>query len=61
MFMVDSDGTIQNAQISKGIGGGCDESALNLVKTMPKWIPGKKDGQNVKAFFTIQVGFKLVG
>src|SRR5438552_1905723 len=41
-FTVDATGTITNAKVTKGIGGGCDEEALKMVAKMPKWTPGKK-------------------
>ncbi|MEN9612680.1 MAG: hypothetical protein RLZZ628_3494 [Bacteroidota bacterium] len=39
-FLVNTDGTIQDAKIGKGIGGGCDEEAIRLVQNMPHWKAG---------------------
>jgi TonB family protein len=58
-FVVSKTGTISNAKILRGIGGGCDEEAINVVKQMPKWIPGRQNGQAVPVMFQIPVKFQL--
>ena len=58
-FVVHTDGTIRKAHVTKGIGGGCDEEALRVVKKMPKWKPGKQGGQYVPVYFDITVNFTL--
>lgn len=57
---VDETGTVVNAKILKGIGHGCDESALNAVK-QTKFTPGELKGSKVKTEVTIPVVFKLDG
>ena len=39
-FVVEKDGSISNTKLLRGIGGGCDEEALRVVRNMPKWKPG---------------------
>jgi protein TonB len=58
-FVVNEDGSVSQAQVARGIGGGCDEEALRVVKDMPKWKPGKQRGKNVKVWYTLPVYFKL--
>lgn len=58
-FIVNEDGAITDARILKGIGGGCDEEALRVVKNMPKWKAGKQNGRTVKVFFTLPIRFML--
>jgi len=58
-FVVSEDGSISNCEVVRGIGGGCDEEALRLVKNMPHWKPGKQDGKPVKVPYTLPVAFKL--
>lgn len=58
-FIVERDGTISKVKITNGIKGGCNEEAMRLVKSMPKWIPGKQSGKEVRVFFDIPVIFKL--
>ena len=45
--------------LGRGIGGGCDEEAIRVVKKMPAWKPGKQNGQPVMVYFTLPVLFKL--
>lgn len=58
-FIVEKDGSITDIETMKGIGFGCDEEAMRVVKLMPKWIAGKQNGRNVRVKFTIPVFFKL--
>ncbi|MEQ8519456.1 MAG: energy transducer TonB [Cytophagales bacterium] len=58
-FVVDKDGSLTNAKVVKGIGGGCDEEALRVVLSAPKWNPGKQRGRPVKVRMTVPVFFKL--
>lgn len=59
-FVVNEDGHISDCTVLKGIGAGCDEEALRVVKGMPKWKPGRQNGQPVKVYFTIPISFRLV-
>jgi protein TonB len=58
-FIVNEDGSISGAEIIRGIGGGCDEEALRVIKSMPKWKPGKQNGRAVKVYFMLPVLFVL--
>lgn len=58
-FVVEKDGSISNAQVVKGVDKDLDQEALRVVKRMPKWQPGKNNGQAVRAYFTLPVSFKL--
>ena len=58
-FEVGKDGSITNAKVLRGIGGGCDKEALRVVKKMPKWKPGKQRGKPVRVQFNIPVRFTL--
>ncbi len=58
-FVVNTDGSIQDAQVLKGLGFGCDEEALRVVKTMPKWKPGKQSGRPVRVKYNLPVSFVL--
>jgi protein TonB len=58
-FVVTKSGEIQNASIVRSIGGGCDEEALRVVKSMPPWKPGKHNGKAVNVTFTLPITFKL--
>jgi protein TonB len=58
-FVVEPDGSIDQVEIIRGIGGGCDKEAMRVVKSMPKWVPGKQRGKPVRVFFNIPVKFIL--
>lgn len=58
-FIVEPDGSISNATVKRGIGSGCDEEALRVVRLMPKWSPGKQRGVPVRVQFTLPVKFTL--
>lgn len=46
-FIVTTEGTVQDVEILKGIGSGCDEEAIKAIKNAPKWKPGTQKGQKV--------------
>ncbi|MEO1437796.1 MAG: energy transducer TonB [Bacteroidota bacterium] len=58
-FIVEKDGQLSNPEIVRSVGGGCDEAVLDMLKGMPNWVPGKKDGQAVRVAFNLPVRFKL--
>ncbi len=58
-FVVDTDGSISDVKVLKGVGGGCDEEAVRVVKSMPKWQPGRHRGKVVKVSYTLPFDFKL--
>jgi protein TonB len=58
-FVIDEEGKIISASLLKGIGYGCDEEALRVVKLMPKWKPGMVKGKPVKVSFNLPIVFKL--
>ena len=58
-FAVDTDGTVTDVEVSRGVHLLLDEEALRVVKASPKWKPGKVKGWKVKAYISIPVEFKL--
>lgn len=58
-FVVDKDGTLTEVQAVKGIGAGCDEEAVRVIKQAPKWKPGKQRGRSVKVRMILPITFKL--
>lgn len=58
-FMVNTDGTIEDIKVVKGIGGGADEEAVRVLKLMKKWNPAMKDGKPVKAAYSLPIKFAL--
>lgn len=58
-FVVEPDGSISKVQLLRGIGGGCDEEAMRVVQSMPKWKPGKQRGAPVRVQYMVPIVFKL--
>jgi TonB family protein len=58
-FIVNTDGTVSDFELLKGIGGGCDEEAIRIVKNSPKWTPGMQDGKAVRTLMRLPINFTL--
>ena len=58
-FVVMNDGSIVNVEVAKGIGGGCDEEAVRVVKGMSKWKPAIYEGKTVNVNYALPITFKL--
>lgn len=58
-FVVEPDGSLSDVKATRGIGSGCEEEAVRVVKSMPKWEPGKQGGQAVRVSYNLPVNFKL--
>lgn len=58
-FVVEKDGSVGEVQILKGIGFGCDEEAQRVIKSLPKFSPGKQNGRNVRVWYTLPVSYVL--
>ena len=60
-FVVEPDGSISNVEIIRGTGDKLlDNEAIRLVKSMPKWAPGKQLGKSVRTKSTVPIMFKLM-
>ena len=59
-FVVKKDGTIGDAKVLKPIDPALDKEALRVVKSLPKFIPGKMNGHAVNCYFTVPVRFRIV-
>ena len=58
-FIINKDGSITDLEILKGIGSGCDDEALRVIRESPNWVPGKQRGQPVKVKMAIPIVFEL--
>jgi periplasmic protein TonB len=61
VFIIEMDGSLSNVEVGKGIGGGCDEEALRVVKRMPKWEPAKRGGRAVRLMIRMPIVFRIPG
>ncbi len=58
-FVVMKDGSIGEVKVAKGVSPELDAEALRCVKSMPKWMPGKQNGEAVNVKYTIPLSFRL--
>jgi len=58
-FVVDEQGKVRDPKVLRGIGGGCDEEAMRVVKDMPAWEPGKQRGKPVRVQYNLPIRFTL--
>lgn len=58
-FVVQMDGTIGQTKIMRSVDPDLDKEALRVVKKLPKFIPGKMNGEPVNVWYTLPVSFKL--
>ena len=57
--IIEKDGSLTNINAVKGIGSGCDQEALRVMRLMPNWTPGKIKGIPVRTKITIPFNFVL--
>lgn len=58
-FVVNTDGTISDARILRGVDPSLDKEALRVVNSLPKWKPGKQSGIAVRVSFSVPINFLL--
>lgn len=58
-FVVTGTGEVTNAKVIRGIGGGCDEYALNYVLNNANFSPGRQRGKPVSVQYTLPILFNL--
>ena len=58
-FVVENDGSISDVKIGKSVHPALDAEAIRVVKSMPKWIPGKQGGKQVRVKYTLPITFRL--
>ncbi len=58
-FVIERDGSLTQFQVVKGIGAGCDEEAVRVLKGEPAWIPGKQRGKPVRQRMVLPIHFVL--
>lgn len=58
-FIVEKDGSISDVKVLKSVDRDLDKEAVRVVKSMPKWQPGKNNGIPVRSYFTVTINFRL--
>ncbi len=58
-FVVNRDGSIVDVEVVRPVDPSLDKEAIRVIKSMPKWSPGKQRGKPVRVKYTLPVNFKL--
>lgn len=58
-FVVEKDGSISNVRVVSSLFPSCDEEAIRVIKSLPKWKPGEAYGKKVRAFYNVPFTFTL--
>ena len=58
-FVVGKDGSIQDVRVERSVDASLDKEAVRVIKSMPKWIPGRQGGNAVKVKYYLPVSFRL--
>ena len=58
-FVVEKDGSIGDVVVARKVDPALDKEAVRVLKSMPKWTPGKQCGKAVRSYFTLPIAFVL--
>ena len=58
-FVVERDGSISDVKVARSVDPSLDREAQRVVKSMPRWSPGKQNGSTVRVKYTVPVVFRL--
>jgi len=58
-FVCERDGSLTDVKVARGIGDGCDEEAVRVIKASPKWKPGIQNGRPVRVAYSVPIAFTL--
>ncbi|TKC06626.1 energy transducer TonB [Pedobacter polaris] len=58
-FVVEKDGSVSNVSLMRGIGAGCDEEAIRVIKKSPKWIPGIQNKSSVRVRYNMPINYTI--
>ena len=58
-FIVEKNGSLSDFKMVRGIGAGCDEEAIRVLKLSPIWKPGYVNGKPVRTSYTLPIAFQL--
>ncbi len=58
-FVINQDGSVSDPKIEKGVHKSLDDEAIRLVKSMPKWTPGRNNGKAVRSYFNLPINYNF--
>ncbi|MBE6173969.1 MAG: TonB family protein [Rikenellaceae bacterium] len=59
MFVIERDGTLTNIQVLQTPDSSLSDEAIRVLKTSPKWTPGKQRNQSVRVKYTLPIDFRI--
>ena len=59
-FIIDCEGSISDAKIVRGLNPECDNAVIQLINGMPRWIPGQKNGKNIRVTYTFPIKIPFI-
>ena len=58
-FVVEKDGHVGEVEVVRSVDNDLDKEAIRVCKSLPKFTPGRQDGQPVRVWYTLPVSFKI--
>jgi len=58
-FVVTKNGSVDKVEVVRQLDPACDREAIRVIRSLPKFIPGKQNGVNVSVWYTLPITFKL--
>jgi len=58
-FVVNKSGDVGSVEVIRPLDPSCDKEAVRVIKSMPRWIPGRQGGRAVSVYYNIPILFKL--
>jgi protein TonB len=58
-FVVEKDGSITDVEVTKGIGYGCDDEAVRVIKKSPRWKPGSQNNRFVRVRYRMPINYVM--
>lgn len=58
-FVIEKDGSVANVKVVRGVDASLDKEAVRVIKSMPKWKPGKQRNKPVRVSYTLPINFQL--
>ena len=58
-FIVNKKGSVINVKVVRGVDKNLDAEAVRVIKSLPKYKPGKQRGKAVRVMFTVPINFTL--
>ena len=58
-LVVNTDGTLSDIYVIKPLDPQCDQEAIRIIQSMPRWIPGRHNGVAVPVYYLVPVTFKI--